>query len=343
MTADMIIAISLLWIFIVIYSIAGSFDFGAGFWSMIYLNRKGKTKATDLANRFLSPSWEVTNVFIVLIVVGLVSFFPGATYTLGTVLLIPGSIVVLLLLIRSALLVFASQVEEYRHILVYVSGLSGILIPALLISVLPISHGGFVEFVAGFEQLNYARLLSSPHVYAFMGLAVSSTLFMSSLLLADYARVSAQFAAFDIYRRDAIWLGPLSILLALLTLVTMRGESAWLYENLVEQVVWLIGSFVLFVVGYACISAAKYRSTVNLPRLAVIAVVSQYLLASYAYGAAHLPYIVYPHVTIESGFTHPNTFRALFITYIIGFATLFPGFLYFWRMFMQDERYLKEK
>lgn len=220
---DMLIAISLLWMFIVIYSIAGSFDFGAGFWSMVYLNRKGKRVATDLANRFLSPSWEVTNVFIVLIVVALVSFFPGATFTLGTVLLIPGSAVVLLLLLRSALLVFANQVEQYRHVLVYASGVSGILIPALLIAILPIAHGGYVEMVGGVEQLNYARLFSSPHTYAFIGLAISSTLFMSSLLLADYARVSEQFSAFELYKRDAIWLGPITFLLAVLTLVTMRG------------------------------------------------------------------------------------------------------------------------
>lgn len=36
-----------------------------------------------------------------------------------------------------------------------------------------------------------------------------------------------------------------------------------------------------------------------------------------------------------------NTFRALFVTYIVDFAILFPGFIYFWRLFMKDRRYLE--
>lgn len=73
---DAQIAITILWVFLFIYSIVGSVDFGAGFWAMIYGGRKDTT-AGGLANRFLSPSWKVTNVFLVLFVVALVGFFPG--------------------------------------------------------------------------------------------------------------------------------------------------------------------------------------------------------------------------------------------------------------------------
>ena len=115
--AEAFYAITLIWGLVFIYAVMATIDFGAGFWSMIYLNRKN-TKATNIANRYLSPSWEVTNVFIVAIVVALFSFFPGATFTLGTVLLIPGSLIILLLAVRSAFLVFShSASENYKHIL----------------------------------------------------------------------------------------------------------------------------------------------------------------------------------------------------------------------------------
>lgn len=45
----------------------------------------------------------------------------------------------------------------------------------------------------------------------------------------------------------------------------------------------------------------------------------------------------------DTGFTDPNTFRALFVSYIVGFAILIPGFIYFWRMFMRDESYLRQQ
>ncbi|WP_312114651.1 cytochrome d ubiquinol oxidase subunit II [Brevibacillus reuszeri] len=340
---DTIIAITLLWIFVVIYSVAASFDFGAGFWSMIYLNRE-KTRATSIANRYLSPSWEVVNVFIVLIVVALVTFFPGATYTLGSVLLIPGSLVLLLMLIRSAFMVFSHLIHRYDKTLSIVSGMTGIFVPALLISVLPVTQGGFIRSTDGVENLDWGLFFISPHVYAYICLAVSSTLFLSSLLLADYSFIAGEKQAFSVYRRDATLLGPITLLMAVLTVLTMKVEAEWLYSRIIADLPWLLASVGCFFVGYiALLLPQNRRYGLHLPRIAVIAVTVQYLVASYVYGAARLPYIVYPHVTIESSFTHPDTFHALFICYLVGFAILIPGFIYFWRLFMKDEQYVRQK
>ncbi|BCJ88529.1 cytochrome d ubiquinol oxidase subunit II [Effusibacillus dendaii] len=332
---DTVIAITLLWIFVFIYAVAASIDFGAGFWSMIYISRP-QTEVTNIANRYLSPSWEVTNVFIVLIVVALVSFFPGATYTLGTVLLLPGSLVLLLLMFRSAFMVFSHSLEGFRKLLSIVSGITGLFIPALIIAVLPISQGGFIQTVNGAERLLMRKLFASPSTYTYIAFALGSTLFLSSLLLADYSKVSEKSAAYSIYRKGALAAGPISLLSAILILVAMKFSSPWLYTNLIRHSAWLIASIAAFTVGYITLLIGK-------PRLSVVSAIVQYLLASYAYGASHMPYIVYPTVTIQSGFTHPETFRALFASYIVGFLILAPGFIYFWRMFMKDRRYLKQQ
>jgi len=339
-----LIAISLLWGFIFIYAVMATMDFGAGFWSMVYMNRE-KTKATNIANRYLSPTWEVTNVFIVAIVVALVSFFPGATFLLGTVLLIPGSLILLLLAIRSAFLVFSHIAKEYEKMLTYISGISGIIIPALLISVLPITHGGYIEMLDSTARLRLDQLFTSPHEYSFIGFAISSTLFLSSLLLADYSNEANELEAYRIYRRDALILGPISLLMAFFIMLTMQREATWLYNRMMDYLPWLISSvFMFFVAGIALyLPSRKQKGVKGRPRIAVVAIVIQYFLASYAYGKAHLPYMIYPDVTIQSGFTHPNTFKALFTTYIVGFVILFPGFIYFWRLFMKDRRYLQKQ
>ncbi|HZH58912.1 MAG TPA: cytochrome d ubiquinol oxidase subunit II [Metabacillus sp.] len=343
MTTDSLLAITVLWGFVFIYAVMATMDFGAGFWSMIYINKE-KTNATNIANRYLSPTWEVTNVFIVAIVIALVSFFPGATFILGTVLLIPGSFILILLALRSGFLVFSHVAKDYEKGLTYVSGISGFIIPALLMLVLPITHGGYIEIVNDVHQLNFVALFTSPNIYAFMGFAISSTLFLSSLLLADYSNVADELEAYRVYRRDALILGPISLLMAFLIMLTLRVEANWLYSNMLNYMPFLIGSVLLFIVAGAAlfIPSGKHKGRIGRPRLAVIAVTIQYLLASYAYGRAHLPYMIYPDVTIESGFTHPNTFRALFVTYIVGFLILFPGFIYFWKLFMKDKRYLKQ-
>ncbi len=340
---EVFLAITLLWGFIFIYAVAATIDFGAGFWSMFYLNRQKKTKATNIANRYLSPSWKITNVFIVSIVVSLVTFFPGAAFSLGTVLLIPASFIILLLALRSGFLVFSHTVNDYQKMLSYVSGISGLLIPALLILVLPISEGGFIEVIDGVEQLQIDVLLKSTHAYAYIGFAISSTLFLSSLLLADYSNESDSEDTYYIYRKDAIILGPVTLIMAFLIIQTMQFEAKWLYEDLLNYIPWLITSVTLFAIGYLSLflRSTKSPSLNGRPRLAIMAIIFQYLAASYAYGRAHLPYIVYPNVTIESGFTDPKTFRALFIVYLVCSAILIPGFIYFWRLFMKDKRYLK--
>jgi len=340
---DAILAITVLWGFIFIYAVMATMDFGAGFWSMLYI-KNNKTNATNIANRYLSPTWEVTNVFIVAVVVAIYSFFPSAAYTLGTVLLIPGSIILLLLAVRSGFLVFSHIVEDYQKPLTYISGITGFLIPAYLILVLPVTHGGYVDTVDGVDQLMLGRLLASPHALSFILFAISSTLFLSSLLLADFSKVANDKDAYEIYRRDALILGPVSLFGALLIMITMRYEAGWLFNGMMDYLVWLFISAGMFVVtGVALVLPDKKKGWTGLPRLAVVSAFIQYALASYAYGRAHLPFIIYPNVTIENGFTDPASFRALFISYIVGFVILFPGFIYFWRLFMKDDRYIKSE
>ncbi|WNS78324.1 cytochrome d ubiquinol oxidase subunit II [Domibacillus sp. DTU_2020_1001157_1_SI_ALB_TIR_016] len=342
--ADALIAITVLWGFVFIYAVMATMDFGAGFWSMIYINHE-KTKATNVANRYLSPTWEVTNTFIVALVVAVYSLFPTAAYTLGTILLVPGSAILLLLALRSAFLVFSNIATEYKKPLTYISGIAGIIIPGLLISVLPITHGEFVDYVNGTANLNLARLFTSPNVYAFIGFAVSSTLFLSSLLLADYSKASNEMEAYKVYLRNGKILGPVTLLMAFLIMLTLANEAEWLYERMMEDFSLLLLSVGFFlIVGIGLYGSSPFQKGVKgMPRLSVIAVVIQYLIASYVYGKAHLPYIIYPNVTIQAAFTDPNSFRAVFITYIVGFAILFPGFFYFWSLFMNDKRYLRQK
>jgi cytochrome bd ubiquinol oxidase subunit II len=340
-----LIAISVLWALIFIYAIAGSFDFGAGFWAMIYAKRNNPS-AAGIANRFLSPSWEVTNTFLVLLVVAVVSFFPKATFTLGTVLLLPGSLILILLTIRSAFMVYSHSVKRYSYStgLRMVSGITGLLIPGLLISVLPIIQGEFIDTVDGVEQLLMGKLFSSATEYAYLGFGITSTLFLSTILLADYSRSAGDEVAYGRYRQNAVWLGPITIFMAFLIILTLNKYAGWLMINLKARQAWFLLSIAAFALGYAAMWWKREgKELPGVPRLTVVAIVIQYAVASYAYGAAHLPYIVYPNSTVMASITNQNMFRALIISYIVGLIILLPGFIYFWRMFLKDKRYVANK
>ena len=77
-----LIGITVLWIFLYGYLIVGSIDFGAGFFSY-YSHITGKKHLVqNIIKRYLSPVWEVTNVFLVFFFVGIIGFFPDSAYVL---------------------------------------------------------------------------------------------------------------------------------------------------------------------------------------------------------------------------------------------------------------------
>lgn len=339
---EALIAVSILWTFIFVYAILGSIDFGASFWAMVYARRE-PTQAGSIANRFLSPSWEVTNVFLVLLVVTIVVFFPRAAYAFGTVLLIPGSLILILLTLRSTFMVFTYTAPRYKGILRIISGATGLLIPGLLVSVLPITSGGFINTVQ--LQLLFGKLLQSPNEYAYISFGLSSELFLSSLFLADYAREARDETAYTSFRRHAIGLGPATLITAMLTTWTIPDEASWLKSNLAAQGPWFTLSVVAFAFGYSALwwPQRKKQKKAGYPRVAVLSIIIQYALATYAYGVARFPYIMYPDVTADNSMTNPAMFKALLISYTVGLTLLVPGFILFWRLFMKDKQYLEQE
>ena len=336
------VAISVIWLFLYLYAVGGALDFGAGFWSMYYYERKD-TSAANYANLFLSPSWEITNVFLVLFVVALVGFFPGAAFSLGTVMIVPVSLVLILLAIRSAFMVYSYSVKTYTKLLRYISGITGLLIPALMLSVLPITIGGFVEIVNDKHYLLFDKILTSPTIYGHIAFGLASQLFLSSLFLGDYAREAGSEETYEVYRKNAIIFGPIMLILAVVATITLIPAAPWMFENMIGLWPLFALSVVAFVIGYSALWWPSKKVRIGQPRVAVLFIALQFGFASFGYGWSHMPYIIYPELTIYDALTNVTMYRSLLIGYAIGMAILIPLFIWFWRLFLKDKRYLSEE
>ena len=141
-----VLGITVLWIFLFGYLIVASIDFGAGFFSY-YSSVTGKRHLiNNIIERYLSPVWEVTNVFLVFFFVGMVGFFPDTAYYYGTALLCRAAW-------RSSCsrsgapimhsTNYGTNKNNRFYMLLY--GASGLLIPASLSTVMTISEGGYIE------------------------------------------------------------------------------------------------------------------------------------------------------------------------------------------------------
>jgi cytochrome d ubiquinol oxidase subunit II len=239
-------AAGLIWFVIFVYALAGSVDLGATFWRMVFAHR-GQAEAERVAARYVSPLWEAANVFLVLIAVGIVGFFPGASFAYGTVLLWPLGAVLILLALRGSFLAFAHAGPRPPRFFGDVAGVTGVLLPALLVSILPVSQGGLVTGSGRDLRLAPARLLGSPDAYAYMLFGVAASLFISATFLCDYARTAGSAEGFRAYRRQASWAGPLMV--AAGTAALLLAPGPWLPGRLRPEWPWFAGSFACFIVG----------------------------------------------------------------------------------------------
>ncbi|MBA2176636.1 cytochrome d ubiquinol oxidase subunit II [Halobacillus locisalis] len=336
------VAITILWSLLFVYSMLGSLDFGAGFWGMVYSNENKNTNASVIANKFLSPAWEITNVFLVIFVVSVVTFFPFATTLLSSILLVPVALGLFLLTVRTTFMVFEHYAQRFRTLLRITSGVTGLILPALLVSILPITLGGFVDFENDYPRLHYGELMTHPTLYMHIAFGLSTELFISAVFLMDYAKEAEDWSAYHTFRKHALWLGPVSILVAVLTIGTFPVEADWIVQNIEANWLWFGLSIVFFLIGYSALFLKHRDGKRGFARLAVVSIIIQYGLAIYAYGSAHLPYLVYPDLTVADGFTSAS-FYPMLIIYAIGFGILIPGFILFWKLFLKDRRYLKQE
>ena len=115
--------------------------------------------------------------------------------------------------------------------------------------VLPITHGGFIFQENNVYSLDLGLVFTSANVYSFVGFAIFSTLFLSSLLLADFSNVANEDEAYNIYRRGALITGPLSLMMAFFIMLTLRSEANWLFTKMMQNIPILLVSLLMFLLA----------------------------------------------------------------------------------------------
>lgn len=332
-----IIGITVLWLFLYGYLIVASVDFGAGFFAYFARVTKKDHMINQLISRYLSPVWEVTNVFFVFFFVGIVGFFPDSAYYYGTALLIPGSIAIILLAIRGSFYAFENYGSKQSNVYMFLYGATGLLIPASLSTALTMSEGGFIFENDGVVSLDYMALFTSPYAWSVVGLAIVSVLFISASFLTFYAARANDSEALRLVRKYALFWSTPTIIAALTTFIALGEHNERHYNNMMD-LWWVFGLSVgFFIIAIALIYAKKYYGW------AFISVMLQFFFAFFGYGASHLPYILEPYITIYESATHESTGIALIIAFIGGLFLLIPSLILLMKLFLFDADYVKGK
>ena len=332
-----IVGISVLWTFLFGYIVIGAIDFGAGFFNAYSLLTGKQRILTKVIQRYLSPVWEVTNVFLVFFFVGIIGFFPKTAFYYGTTLLVPVSIGVVLLAIRGSYYAFETYGARGHKGYSFMYGLSGLLIPASLSIVLTISEGGYIDMVDGRPVLDYWLLFTSPLTWSIVVLSISATLYISAVFLTWYANKAEDREATGLLRKYAlIWALP-TIITAGGIIFELRRHNLAHYNNIQSFWPMFLISFLLFVgTVWLLWKRRSYGFAVGL-------LLGQFVFAFFGYGASHYPYLLYPYLTIYDSFTNPAMAISLITAFILGLCLLIPSLVLLLRLFLFNKNYVRGK
>lgn len=332
------IGITVLWIFLFCYIIVASIDFGAGFFALHSKITGEEKKINHLIHRYLNPVWEVTNVFFVFFFVGFIGFFPNSAKYLGTVLLIPGSIALILISIRSSFYAFENYGQDTKLPWIVLYGFTGLLIPASLATALTISEGGYIREHGSHIDLNWVQLLLSPFAWSVVFLAIISVLYISSGFLTFYASKAKDKPAYHLTRQWHIFWHPPMIVISLFVFLSLRIQNADHFNNAVFNYWWMfVISFIFFLIAGA-LTILKINHG-----LAFVMVILQMFFAFFGYGISKLPFLLHPFVKITGSHVNPEMGLALVIAFILGLLLLIPSLILLLRLFVFDKEYVEGK
>jgi cytochrome d ubiquinol oxidase subunit II len=335
MDMQAIVAYSALWAILSAYALLATLDFGAGFYywlAGLHREREPHRRVRTLTLRYLSPVWETTNVFLILFIVGMIGFFPGAVSPLATGLLLPASLAAIVLALRGAFFAFHHLAPWADRALAPAFGLGGLLVPALLVSFFSATEDGAIRVdAAGVVHVSQATLWLSPLNLALALLALALAAYVSAAFLARYAaqRHDGEVAAF--YRAAALRAGALTALLAVMSGVALRIVAPFHFAALAAA--WPVHLVIaaLFILGMWALATGGRRWSGP----AVGAVFAQLALGVLTFGFARLPYLLYPGVTVNDALTPPATFTALAITVVAGTVVVLPGLWLLYTLFVR--------
>lgn len=337
---------ALVWLLILVYGVLGAIDFGSSFWRW-HFNRKGNWSAELVARNYVSSTWELINAFLVLIPVTLLGLFPGAVFAYGTILPVPATLLLTLLALRGAYWQFGYASSRRRNQTILVVGLTGVILPGVFSSLLPLSQGGFVEVVRGNFRPELVHFFLSPVVYLYMVFGSVLALFVSSVFLSRYAYFSNEFRAFATYRRQALWTGPVSLAAGVGAIVARTPGSLDIMGRMMGLWPLLAASMIAFAVAYtALFMAGRMQQTTKhmaLPNMALVFTLAQLITAHFAYGFAHRGYWLYPYIDFQNNASNRVMFHQTLVVLLVGMVLLAPGFLWFRRLFITNVDYAARK
>jgi cytochrome d ubiquinol oxidase subunit II len=304
---------------LVLYTVLGGADFGAGLWQLLSGPGQHGRAIRDHAHHAIAPVWEANHVWLIFVLTVTWTAFPVAFGSLASTLTIPISVAALGIVFRGLAyaLQSATDVPRERRVIDMTFAISSILTPFMLgASVGAIASGRVpVGNAAGdlvTSWINPTSILTGC-------LAVTVGAFLAAVYLAADAARIGELALQQAFRTRALATGVITGAVAVAGLVVIGHDARHVYQGLTSG----YGLAAVIVSAGAGIGTLVlvWGSRFQLARLSAALAVAA-LLAGWA--AAQRPTVL-PGLTLHQAAAGRPTMIAVVVAVVAGGLILAPS------------------
>jgi cytochrome bd ubiquinol oxidase subunit II len=307
---------------LVIYSLLGGADYGAGFWDLMCSGPRQQGQR-DLIARAIQPVWEANHIWLILVVVLMFSGFPAAFSEISLALAVPIFLILLGIVLRGSSYVFRAYFTGSVRTQLYwgkVFSISSSITPL------------FLGIVIGAISSNGVLVKDDVSENGFLGTWLHPfPLIVGLLSLSLFAYLSACYLIIETddpalqndFRNRALFSGFVSLMAAFATYVVAGNAAQGIRDGLSRaSYVWLVevGGAIAALVAFQALWTRHYQR-------ARIAAAAQVALIVFGWGVAQHPYLVRPELTVYNSAAPRNIVSDLLIAVAMGALVLIPSLI----------------
>jgi cytochrome bd ubiquinol oxidase subunit II len=314
------------------YALTGGADYGGGVWDLLASGPRRDAQRALIADS-IAPIWEANHVWLIVVVVMLFTAFPQAFGTLGVVLHVPLTLMLIGIVMRGSAFMFRSYgggSAGARHHWGLTFAIASVVTPVLLGIIIGAMSSGAVaragaDATSGSFVDVYIRPWAAPFPLAVGCFALSIFAFLAAVYLTVAATDSE---VREDFRARALAAAVAVFVFAAIALVLARSAAPRVAAGLAGP--WSIPLHLL--TGAAAVTAivALWRRRFAVARVAAAAQVSFIL---WGWAASEYPYILPDTLTIRGAAAPSVTLELLLAGLAIGAAILLPSLRYMVRLF----------
>ena len=313
---------------LILYTVLGGADFGAGFWQLVAGRGPRAARIRDHAHDSMGPVWEANHLWLIFVLVIMWTAYPLAFGSIGSTLCVPLFVAAVGIILRGAAYALRAGAATPREMgsIDMLFSLSSILTPFALGAAVGGIASRRVPVGNAAGDLFTSWLNPTSILIGVLAVAVASYL-AAVYMSADAVRIGEPDLARR-FRARALGAGVVAGAVALGGLVVLHSDAEPLYHGLVEGdgrpalgLSVLAGVLTLALVWRSRFELARYSAAV-----AVGAIVAGWALAQSP--------VLLPGLTVREAAAPHDTMVALIVALAAGAVILFPSLTLLFRLYL---------